>query len=215
MRNDVIIENRVIGRILGKGARDLSALKSDCGIEVFIIDKDVPPGEGPDHRLLILIGPPAGVRAANRRLEKVFERAQKELSPIAPPLSSGLRPVPSISLSESQSGWISIDGAVPDTAALPPALTPVPPAVTAPVLAAAAAAAHLHSADAATPTQNVERDGAPDASADRIRLASGRWEATQSGRKRSSEEISADEPAGSCTSYDPHQALQQAARALR
>ena len=39
VRHEVIIEKRCIGRILGKGGRDLAALKESSGTEVFIIDK--------------------------------------------------------------------------------------------------------------------------------------------------------------------------------
>ena len=39
VRHEVIIEKRCIGRILGKGGRDLAAMKESSGAEVFIIDK--------------------------------------------------------------------------------------------------------------------------------------------------------------------------------
>ena len=50
VRHDIIIEKRCIGRILGKGARDLDAMKAYSGAEVFIIDKHPPPGEGDEGR---------------------------------------------------------------------------------------------------------------------------------------------------------------------
>ena len=94
VRHDIIIEKRVIGRLLGKGARDLDALKAYSGCEVFIIDKHPPPGEGEDHRLLILIGNPTQMRACKDKVDAVLDRARQELPPLPPPLSSGLRPVP-------------------------------------------------------------------------------------------------------------------------
>ena len=39
VRHEIIIEKRCIGRILGKGGRDLAAMKEGSGAEVFIIDK--------------------------------------------------------------------------------------------------------------------------------------------------------------------------------
>ena len=39
VRHDQIIERRVIGRILGKGGRDLEAMQLCTGAEIFIIDK--------------------------------------------------------------------------------------------------------------------------------------------------------------------------------
>jgi hypothetical protein len=39
IRTDMLIERRVIGRILGKGGRDLEALQLCTGAQVFIIDK--------------------------------------------------------------------------------------------------------------------------------------------------------------------------------
>ena len=66
MQADIIIEKRCIGRILGKGARDLDAMKAYSGAEIFIIDKHPPPDEGDDRRLLALITAEPG-RAARRR----------------------------------------------------------------------------------------------------------------------------------------------------
>ena len=43
IRHDILIEKRVIGRILGKGGRDLEALQLCTGSKVFIIDKYPPP----------------------------------------------------------------------------------------------------------------------------------------------------------------------------
>lgn len=107
VRHDIIIEKRCIGRLLGKGARDLEALKAYSQAEVFIIDKHPPPGEGDDHRLLILIGRPSQVRAAKEKVEAVLDRARAELPPLPPPLSSGLRPVPAVGYEQS---WQGPDG---------------------------------------------------------------------------------------------------------
>lgn len=96
VRNDIIIEKRVIGRILGKGARDLDAMKAYSGAEIFIIDKHPPPDEGEDHRLLILVGTCSQVRAAKEKVDAVLERARNELPPLPPPLSSGWRPIPEV-----------------------------------------------------------------------------------------------------------------------
>ena len=64
IRHDLLIERRVIGRLLGKGGRDLEAMQLCSGAEIFIIDKYPPPGEGDDHRLLVIIGQPEQVRLA-------------------------------------------------------------------------------------------------------------------------------------------------------
>ena len=62
VRCDILIERRVIGRILGKGGRDLEALQLSTATKVFVIDKYPPPNEGDDHRLLVLIGQPDALR---------------------------------------------------------------------------------------------------------------------------------------------------------
>ena len=66
IRHDLLIERRVIGRILGKGGRDLEALQLSTGTEGFIIDKYPPPGEGDDYRLLVIVGQSEQVRGPPR-----------------------------------------------------------------------------------------------------------------------------------------------------
>lgn len=107
VRHEVIIEKRVIGRLLGKGGRDLAAMKEQSGSEVFIIDKEPPPGVDEDHRLLILIGTPDCVNACLVLVNKTLERARHELPPLPPPISSGWRPVPSVGGGD---GWAQDDG---------------------------------------------------------------------------------------------------------
>jgi len=109
VRHDVLIERRVIGRILGKGGRDLEAMQLCSGSEIFIIDKYPPPGEGDDHRLLIVIGKPDQVRLATEKIDQVLARAREELPPLPPPLTSGWRPVPSVGGDEDKQGWISVE----------------------------------------------------------------------------------------------------------
>jgi len=106
VRHEIIIEKRCIGRILGKGGRDLAAMKEGSGSEVFIIDKEPPPGTDEDHRMLILVGTPDNVNSCLITVNKTLERARNELPPLPPPLSSGWRPVPSAS---AEVGW-SQDG---------------------------------------------------------------------------------------------------------
>lgn len=113
VRNDILIERRVIGRILGKGGRDLEALQLCTGAEVFIIDKYPPPGEGDDHRLLVLIGQPLQVRLCKEKVEAVLERAREELPPLPPPLTSGWRPVPNVGPDndpEAGPEWVNMAG---------------------------------------------------------------------------------------------------------
>lgn len=119
VRHDVLIERRVIGRLLGKGGRDLAALKESSGAQVFIIDGDPPPGEGDEHRLLSLVGHPECVGAALERVEAVLDRARKELPPLA-----RHQPVPSVGPAEAGHGrevgppvgpLDSVAGAEPDT----------------------------------------------------------------------------------------------------
>lgn len=102
VRHEVIIERRTIGRFLGKGGRDLAAMKEASGSEIFIIDKEPPPGTDDDHRMLILVGTPDHVNACLVLVNKTLERARHELPPLAPPLSSGWRPVPSVGTGD---GW--------------------------------------------------------------------------------------------------------------
>merc|ERR1740130_779012 len=94
IRHDITIEKRCIGRLLGKGGRHLEAMQENSGCCIFIIDKDVPPGEGEEHRLLILCGCYEAVKIAKEETDKVLERAKKELPPLPPPKSSGWRPSP-------------------------------------------------------------------------------------------------------------------------
>ena len=75
MRCDILIERRVIGRILGKGGRDLEALQLSTATKVFVIDKYPPPNEGDDHRLLVLIGQPDALRVC-----KVCDSNSKQAS---------------------------------------------------------------------------------------------------------------------------------------
>lgn len=103
VRHEVIIEKRCIGRILGKGGRDLAAMKESSGAEVFIIDKEPPPGVDEDHRMLIIIGTPDNVNSCLVTVNKTLERARNELPPLPPPLSSGWRPVPSAT---ADTGWM-------------------------------------------------------------------------------------------------------------
>ena len=106
-RHDILIEKRVIGRVLGKGGRDLEALQLCTGASVFIIDKYPPPGEGDDHRLVVLIGKPDQVRLCKQKVDTVLERAREELPPLPPPLTSGWRPVPSVGCVDIGSGGSS------------------------------------------------------------------------------------------------------------
>ena len=101
IRHDVLIERRVIGRILGKGGRDLEALQLCTGAEVYIIDKYPPPDEGDDHRLVVIIGRVDQVRSAKMKIDTVLERAREELAPLPPPLASGWRPVPVVGNSDA------------------------------------------------------------------------------------------------------------------
>lgn len=105
IRHDIIIEKRVIGRILGKGARDLEQLKAFSGAEIFIIDKHPPPGESDDHRLLILIGRPPEIAAAKKKIDLTLERARQELPPLGPPFSAGWRPNPMVGGGNGQGQW--------------------------------------------------------------------------------------------------------------
>jgi len=110
IRHDVLIERRVIGRVLGKGGRDLEAMQLCSGAEIYIIDKYPPPGEGDDHRLLVCIGRPDQVRLATEKIDQVLQRAREELPPLPPPLTSGWRPVPSVGPTDDDGnqGWISV-----------------------------------------------------------------------------------------------------------
>ena len=112
IRHDLLIERRVIGRLLGKGGRDLEAMQLCSGAEIFIIDKYPPPGEGDDHRLLVLIGKPEQVRIAKSKVDIVLARAREELPPLPPPLTSGWRPVPSVGNAEGEGGqgWVNVPG---------------------------------------------------------------------------------------------------------
>lgn len=110
IRHDVLIERRVIGRILGKGGRDLEALQLCTGAEVFIIDKYPPPGEGDDHRLLVLIGRADQVRLCKHKCDQVLERAREELPPLPPPLTSGWRPVPTVGGDDQGDEWVNYAG---------------------------------------------------------------------------------------------------------
>jgi len=74
----------------------LEALQLCTGAEIFIIDKYPPPGEGDDHRLLVLIGRVDQVRLLKDKINGILERAREELPPLPPPLTSGWRPVPSV-----------------------------------------------------------------------------------------------------------------------
>lgn len=111
IRHDVLIERRVIGRLLGKGGRDLEAMQLCSGAEIFIIDKYPPPGEGDDHRLCVLIGKPESIRIAIDKVNAILARAREELPPLPPPLTSGWRPVPSVGAAEEEGGqgWVTVD----------------------------------------------------------------------------------------------------------
>jgi len=113
IRHDLLIERRVIGRLLGKGGRDLEAMQLCSGAEIFIIDKYPPPGEGDDHRLLVIIGQPEQVRLAKSKVDVVLARAREELPPLPPPLSSGYRPVPTVGGAEAEGGqgWMTVANA--------------------------------------------------------------------------------------------------------
>ena len=106
VRNDITIERRVIGRLLGKGGRDLQATKEYSGAELFIIDKHPPPGEGDDHRLLIIVGTPEQVELAREKVDATLDRAKRELAPLPPPLSSGWRPLPSVGNADDGPEWV-------------------------------------------------------------------------------------------------------------
>jgi len=113
IRHDVLIERRVIGRILGKGGRDLEALQLCTGAEIFIIDKYPPPDENDDHRLLVLIGRVDQVRLLKEKIDAILERAREELPPLPPPLTSGWRPVPSVGPEadpEAGPEWVNAGG---------------------------------------------------------------------------------------------------------
>jgi len=111
IRTDMLIERRVIGRILGKGGRDLEALQLCTGAQVFIIDKYPPPGEGDDHRLIVIIGQAEQVRLCKAKIDQVLERAREELPPLPPPLSSGFRPMPTVGTADQQQDeWVNVGG---------------------------------------------------------------------------------------------------------
>ena len=112
IRHDIIFDRRAIGRLLGKGGRHLESMQETSGCCIFIIDKDVPPGEQDHNRLLILIGPLEAVRLAKAEVDKVLERARHELPPLGPPKPPGWRPAPYVGAVGDQpapgaeGGWV-------------------------------------------------------------------------------------------------------------
>ena len=116
IRHDITFDRRAIGRLLGKGGRHLEMMQESSGCCIFIIDKDVPPGEEESNRLLILVGPVEAVRLAKVEVDKVLERARQELPPTTTaPSRDGWLPAPYVGAVGDQpgpgaeGGWVRSD----------------------------------------------------------------------------------------------------------
>ena len=73
---------------------------------MYIIDKYPPPGEGDDHRLVVVIGKCEQVRLCKAKIDQVLERAREELPPLPPPLTSGWRPLPTVGPSDESETYV-------------------------------------------------------------------------------------------------------------
>ncbi len=74
IRHDVIVEKRVVGRLIGTGGMVFKELSHQTGAAICILDKEGPPPDFSDHlRLVSIVGPSASVEVATREIEKLAE----------------------------------------------------------------------------------------------------------------------------------------------
>ena len=84
VRHDIMIHMSKCGKIIGKGGETFKRLENTSGARVFLIDREPAPGEDPNNRLVVLIGPP----------DNVSQLASEVLTPPPPPLPHPPPPLP-------------------------------------------------------------------------------------------------------------------------
>jgi rRNA processing protein Krr1/Pno1 len=70
VRHDLVVDKSVCGSLIGQGGTTFKQITSTSGAKIFIIDKEAPPGEDPNHRLVALIGTRLAVSHAYQLINK-------------------------------------------------------------------------------------------------------------------------------------------------
>jgi len=78
VRHDVLVAKDMCGVLIGTGGAVYKQLCSSTGAKVIIIDSEAPPNEAADVRLVVLVGPPACVTAANAQVEHLIRTASEK-----------------------------------------------------------------------------------------------------------------------------------------
>ena len=79
VRNDVLVEKRRVGVLIGAGGKTVAELQGTTGASVFIIDKEgPPPGCGADERLMAILGSEEQVAHASREVAALLERVAEQ-----------------------------------------------------------------------------------------------------------------------------------------
>jgi len=131
VRHDVLIHKDDCGRVIGKGAAMYKELTMKTGCKIFVLDKEAPPTEAPDVRLIIMCGSPDQVSMAVTEVTRVLNEA-KNRSVEGPGArgskrgfdSLGMAPMPAM-LGGQAYGAPPQGYAPPGYGAVPPAVAPI------------------------------------------------------------------------------------------
>jgi len=76
-RHDMLVETRVVGKLIGLGGCTYKELTNKSGCNIFILDREgPPPGCDDAHRLIVLMGYMAQVASAKEELESLLATCQ-------------------------------------------------------------------------------------------------------------------------------------------
>jgi len=77
MRHDMLVETRVVGKLIGLGGCTYKELTNKSGCNIFILDREgPPPGCDDAHRLIVLMGYVTQVATAKEELETLLATCQ-------------------------------------------------------------------------------------------------------------------------------------------
>lgn len=79
VRHDILVEQGSIGKIIGASGQMHKELTAKTSCNIFIIDKEIPPGVPPDQRLVCLVGTEAQVAHAAMEVMTILQALVEKL----------------------------------------------------------------------------------------------------------------------------------------
>jgi len=73
LRHEMLVDKTSCGRIIGAGGAKLRELQMKSACNIFVVDKEVPPGRTDQTRAVVLVGPLAALSAAAKEIETLAE----------------------------------------------------------------------------------------------------------------------------------------------